>query len=200
MTVRKFFIGLALLIMLACVAILIIKPGQPGQYAEFWQPIALVVLFILGFTLAMNFYIRASDKKSERLQAQQAETKAVEEAQTAADEARIRALPKLISCPACEKEISREAVACPSCGHPINPVVQAPPVQPQEMAQRSWSPGVAALLSLIIPGAGQIYKGHIGAGLLWLMFVVAGYFLFIIPGVILHLVCIFSAASSSGRQ
>ena len=96
-------------------------------------------------------------------------------------------LPMLICCPICNKEISRAATACPSCGHPINP-------QAIETSQRSWNPGIAAVLSLFIPGAGQIYKGHVGAGILWLVLVVGGYFLFIIPGVILHLVCIFNAA------
>jgi TM2 domain-containing membrane protein YozV len=57
-----------------------------------------------------------------------------------------------------------------------------------------WSPGVAALLSLIIPGAGQMYKGQVGKGLVWLLFVVLGYFVFIVPGLILHLICILGAA------
>ncbi len=33
----------------------------------------------------------------------------------------------LMRCPECEKEISSKAAACPSCGHPIAPVKQAPP-------------------------------------------------------------------------
>jgi hypothetical protein len=39
-----------------------------------------------------------------------------------------------------------------------------------------------------------MYKGNIGTGLLWLLCVVAGYGFFVIPGLILHLICIFSAA------
>jgi len=96
-------------------------------------------------------------------------------------------LPMLICCPVCNKEISRAATACPSCGHPINP-------QAIETSQRSWNPGVAAVLSLVIPGAGQMYKDHIGAGILWFIFIVGGYSLFIIPGLVLHLLCIFNAA------
>jgi TM2 domain-containing membrane protein YozV len=30
-------------------------------------------------------------------------------------------------------------------------------------------PGVAAVLSLVIPGAGQMYRGDIGAGFIWLV-------------------------------
>jgi hypothetical protein len=88
----------------------------------------------------------------------------------------------LITCPECKKEISGEAASCPSCGY----VLKKP---------RKWNPGLAAVFSLIIPGAGQIYKGKLGAGFLWLIFVTGGYFLFLIPGIVLHLACIFSAYS-----
>jgi hypothetical protein len=64
-----------------------------------------------------------------------------------------------------------------------------------EQGVRLWSPGVAAVLSLVIPGAGQIYKGQVAIGLLWLLFVVVGYTFLIVPGLILHLVCIVTAAS-----
>jgi hypothetical protein len=62
-------------------------------------------------------------------------------------------------------------------------------------AQEKKSNGVAALLSLIIPGAGQMYKDKVGQGLLWLFCVVIGYGMLVLPGLILHLFCILSAAS-----
>jgi len=62
---------------------------------------------------------------------------------------------------------------------------------------KEWSPGVAALLSFVIPGAGQIYKGSIGVGLLWLICVIVGYMLMIVPGVILHIICIYKAHSGN---
>jgi TM2 domain-containing membrane protein YozV len=65
---------------------------------------------------------------------------------------------------------------------------------PTETA-RKWSPGIAAVLSLVIPGAGQMYKGNVGGGLLWLVVVIAGYMAFVIPGLVLHLICIVTAAS-----
>jgi len=34
---------------------------------------------------------------------------------------------------------------------------------------QKWSPGVAALLSFLIPGAGQMYKGNVIIGLLFLL-------------------------------
>lgn len=56
--------------------------------------------------------------------------------------------------------------------------------------QRLWSPGVAAVLSLVIPGAGQMYKGNVARGLVWLIAVVVGYLFLIRPGLVLHFLCI----------
>jgi TM2 domain-containing membrane protein YozV len=61
--------------------------------------------------------------------------------------------------------------------------------QSTPLRERKWSLGVAAVLRLVIPGAGQMYKGNIGTGLFWLIIVEIGYFLLIIPGLILHLIC-----------
>ncbi|HCV81951.1 MAG: hypothetical protein CMP12_16495 [Zunongwangia sp.] len=58
-----------------------------------------------------------------------------------------------------------------------------------------WSAGVAILLSIFFPGVGHIYKGEVLVGILWLIFVTIGYILFIFPGIILHLICIVTAAS-----
>jgi hypothetical protein len=59
------------------------------------------------------------------------------------------------------------------------------------------SNGVAAILTLFIPGAGHMYKERVGEGLAWLVFVVIGYMFMVVPGFILHMICIFSAISSS---
>jgi TM2 domain-containing membrane protein YozV len=68
------------------------------------------------------------------------------------------------------------------------------PLQPV----RAANPGLAAVFSLFIPGASQLYTGRIVAALLWFLVVTAGYAL-ILPGLILHLFCIVSAASSAHR-
>ena len=60
------------------------------------------------------------------------------------------------------------------------------------------NPALAAILSMFIPGAGQLYAGRWVAGILWFLVVGAGYAL-ILPGLILHLFCIVSAASSAHR-
>lgn len=63
---------------------------------------------------------------------------------------------------------------------------------------REANPGLAAVFSLFIPGAGQLYTGRIVAAVLWFLVVTAGYAL-ILPGLVLHLFCIVSAASSAHR-
>jgi len=63
---------------------------------------------------------------------------------------------------------------------------------------RPASPALAAVLSLLIPGAGQLYTGNIVSGILWFMLVAAGYTL-ILPGLFLHMICIATAAGSAHR-
>lgn len=63
---------------------------------------------------------------------------------------------------------------------------------------RPASPTLAAALSLLVPGAGQLYTGNIISGILWFILVTAGYSL-ILPGIFLHLLCIALAASSAHR-
>ena len=54
---------------------------------------------------------------------------------------------------------------------------------------------VAAVLSLVIPGAGQIYKGKTVTGIAWLVFTVLGYLTLVLPGMLLHFGCVFHAAA-----
>jgi TM2 domain-containing membrane protein YozV len=61
----------------------------------------------------------------------------------------------------------------------------------------NFSPAVAAILSLLIPGLGQLYKGQILNGVVWFVFVAIGYAALIVPGVILHICCILGALSGS---
>jgi TM2 domain-containing membrane protein YozV len=49
------------------------------------------------------------------------------------------------------------------------------------------------LLSFILPGLGQLYKGQFFNAIAWFVAVVVGYILFIIPGLVLHLCCIIGA-------
>lgn len=54
-------------------------------------------------------------------------------------------------------------------------------------------PSTAAFLSFLIPGWGQMRRGKILQGLIWMVVVIAGYFLLIIPGLILHIICMMEA-------
>lgn len=57
----------------------------------------------------------------------------------------------------------------------------------------------AAVLSMIVPGAGQLYAGRPLSAIMWFVLVTMGYLLFIVPGVLLHVLCVASAAGSAHR-
>ncbi len=65
-------------------------------------------------------------------------------------------------------------------------------------APRGPSALVAMLLTLFLPGAGHLYAGRAFAAILWFLVVGLGYVL-ILPGLVLHLFAIASAARSAHR-
>jgi len=60
------------------------------------------------------------------------------------------------------------------------------------------SPLLAAALSALVPGAGHLYAGRLAAAFLWFVVVGIGYTL-LLPGLILHLFSIASAAAAARR-
>ena len=79
-----------------------------------------------------------------------------------------------------------------------------PPLLPQAALVRAGggrpdaSPLIAAVLSVIVPGAGHLYAGRVAAAILWFVVVGMGYAL-LFPGLVLHLFSIVSAASAARR-
>lgn len=123
-----------------------------------------------------------------------------------------------IACPFCAEPILSAAKKCKHCGEILDPglrAARAVPVQvnlgiqnvPAPMPApsrpvpvRYLNPGTAGVLSFVWPGAGQIYTGRVGAGIGWMIGTFLGYLLFIIPGVLLHILCIFSAVRAAREE
>jgi TM2 domain-containing membrane protein YozV len=83
-------------------------------------------------------------------------------------------------CNACGKElINPDAEICPNCGGRL-----APPKPAKIVNQRS--PIVAAILTLIVCGLGQIYNGQLGKGIIYLIVaIICGLLILAIIGIIL---------------
>ena len=69
---------------------------------------------------------------------------------------------------------------------------------PVRSRRQRANPLLAAALSVVVPGAGQLYSGNAFSALIWFLLVTAGYLL-IVPGLLLHLFCIVSAAGAAHR-
>ena len=65
------------------------------------------------------------------------------------------------------------------------------------VVRRAPSPGIAAVLSVVIPGLGQVYAGRLLAGACWFVAVSLCYWAILLPGFIAHAVCIWSAYQSA---
>jgi hypothetical protein len=59
------------------------------------------------------------------------------------------------------------------------------------------NPAAAAVLSMIVPGAGQLYAGRPVSAVVWFAVVTMGYLLLIVPGLLLHVLCVASAAHAA---
>lgn len=62
---------------------------------------------------------------------------------------------------------------------------------------RPPSPGVAAVLSVLVPGLGQLYSGRLVAGAVWFVATAFFYHAVLLPGFLLHALCVWSAYQSA---
>ena len=58
---------------------------------------------------------------------------------------------------------------------------------------RAPSPGIAAVLSVVVPGLGQLYSGRLLPGGLWFLGTALAYSAVLLPGFLVHAFCIWSA-------
>ena len=61
------------------------------------------------------------------------------------------------------------------------------------VVRRAPSPGIAAVLSVIVPGLGQVYSGRLLAGAVWFLATTFAYWAILVPGFLVHAFCIWSA-------
>ena len=59
--------------------------------------------------------------------------------------------------------------------------------------ERAPVPGISAVLSVLLPGLGQVYSGRLLAGGLWFLGTAFAYSAVLVPGFIVHALCIWSA-------
>lgn len=63
--------------------------------------------------------------------------------------------------------------------------------------RRVPSPGIAAVLAVLMPGLGHVYVGRLLAAALWFGAVSFGYAAILVPGLLLHAISIWSAYRSA---
>ena len=59
--------------------------------------------------------------------------------------------------------------------------------------RRLPSPGIAAVLAVLIPGLGHVYSGRLLAGAGWFLAVSFGYWAILVPGLLLHAISVWTA-------
>ena len=105
-----------------------------------------------------------------------------------------------------------EEEALPVLAPTRNPAVQAPRRAARQVPEYDdrrvtvivneapvmlWSPGLAGIFSLFLPGLGQLYKRQPFNAILWFVFVGLGYVALIVPGLVLHFCCVLGALSGN---
>ena len=82
-------------------------------------------------------------------------------------------------CSACGRQIDPRAMVCPNCGVAAGGALAASAAM-AALTMRHKSTGMAILLSLFLPGAGQFYVGRTGRGIAFFCAAVVSYVLIIV--------------------
>jgi hypothetical protein len=61
------------------------------------------------------------------------------------------------------------------------------------VVRRAPSPGIAAVLSVLLPGLGQVYTGRLLPGAVWFAATSIAYWAILVPGFIVHAFCVWFA-------
>lgn len=63
--------------------------------------------------------------------------------------------------------------------------------------ERGPHPGLAAVLSVLLPGLGHVYCGRLVAGALWFLAASFGYWAVLVPGLLIHVISVLCAYQSA---
>jgi len=63
--------------------------------------------------------------------------------------------------------------------------------------RRLPSPGIAAVLAVLLPGLGHVYVGRLFAGAVWFLAISFGYWAILVPGLLLHAISVWTAYTAA---
>lgn len=131
------------------------------------------------------------------LREQEVDLKETLEMKRIEDEAEERSKRRNVSpyvrCEFCQEKIRRHAVKCIHCGEYLDDDLRE---QRRGTRPRRFNPAIAGILSFFWPGTGQLYKGQPMAWFIWSSVIPVCYCCFVVPGIVLHMICVFDAMSS----
>jgi hypothetical protein len=75
-----------------------------------------------------------------------------------------------------------------------------PQITIDQKSRNEWNSGIAAALSLLLPGSGQLYGGKTVPGLIWLWAVVCAYLASLPLGLAAHGICVLDATEHKNKR
>ena len=107
----------------------------------------------------------------------------------------------IVICPNCGKN-TPEGKFCEQCGASVQTTqtFQQPVVQQPAAVKEEKSAGVAAILSFIFTGSGQVYNGDLLRGIGILIGTIIGSFIFLIPGIIVWIYGVYDAYTTAQKM